>query len=148
MCEAWVIDLGRVGVNTPPVTTGAEIKRARELAGLTQAQLADALNVSSNTVSNWERGHSQPRGREPQLRRLLRMDELESERSAEPRGTLLHEASHVELLAELARRIASSQEPGRELPPVPQVRLSWPRSAAPSARRESDNPDAERNTPS
>ena len=33
---------------------------ARKIAGLTQIDLAKALNVSENTVINWEKGRSEP----------------------------------------------------------------------------------------
>ena len=39
----------------PPVTRIAEL---RESKGLTQAQIADALNVSAHTIQNWERGRT------------------------------------------------------------------------------------------
>ncbi len=35
--------------------TGKELKDYREGIGLTQEQLAEALQVASNTVSRWER---------------------------------------------------------------------------------------------
>ena len=38
--------------------TGAVIRRLRELRGLTQAELADKIDVSSKTVSKWETGVS------------------------------------------------------------------------------------------
>lgn len=33
---------------------------ARKIAGLTQIDLANALNVSEGTVINWEKGRSEP----------------------------------------------------------------------------------------
>ena len=33
---------------------------ARKIAGLTQVDLANALNVSESTVINWEKGRSEP----------------------------------------------------------------------------------------
>lgn len=39
--------------------TGAAIRRLREARALTQAQLAEKLDVSSKTVSKWETGVSQ-----------------------------------------------------------------------------------------
>ena len=37
---------------------GAELKRAREAAGLTQKQISDRLNVTAQTVSAWENGRN------------------------------------------------------------------------------------------
>lgn len=36
------------------------LKELRERRGLTQAQLADRLNVAKTAVSNWETGRSKP----------------------------------------------------------------------------------------
>ena len=40
--------------------TGATIKALREKRGMTQAQLADKLNVSGKAVSKWETGAGYP----------------------------------------------------------------------------------------
>lgn len=40
--------------------TGARIKELRRALKLTQKQLADKVHVSSQVVSNWERGYSTP----------------------------------------------------------------------------------------
>ncbi|MBQ6264217.1 MAG: helix-turn-helix transcriptional regulator, partial [Clostridia bacterium] len=40
--------------------TGAVIKRLREEKGMTQAQLAEKIFVSSKTVSKWETGQGFP----------------------------------------------------------------------------------------
>jgi len=40
------------------------IKKKRKLLGLTQAELARSLNVKPQAVSGWERGLSQPRGKQ------------------------------------------------------------------------------------
>ena len=37
---------------------GEKIRQARREKGMTQEQLAQALFVSRQTVSNWENGHS------------------------------------------------------------------------------------------
>jgi transcriptional regulator with XRE-family HTH domain len=37
--------------------------RIRRLAGITQADLGRALGVTSTTISRWERGEREPRGR-------------------------------------------------------------------------------------
>ena len=39
---------------------GARVKRAREAAGMTQVELARALNVEQSTVSRWERDDPTP----------------------------------------------------------------------------------------
>lgn len=38
------------------MTKGAELMYQRKRASITQAQLAEAVNVSVGTVGNWERG--------------------------------------------------------------------------------------------
>jgi transcriptional regulator with XRE-family HTH domain len=45
-----------------PETTGERIKRLREERRWTQKKLAAKLEVSSKTISNWERGENMPRG--------------------------------------------------------------------------------------
>lgn len=49
-------DLARV----PPSTLGIRLQQAREWRGMLQADIADALDVSRATVSNYERGISNP----------------------------------------------------------------------------------------
>jgi transcriptional regulator with XRE-family HTH domain len=44
----------------PATTLGANIKRARLAAGLTQRQLADRVDVDPMMVSKWERGWHRP----------------------------------------------------------------------------------------
>ena len=52
--------------------TGALISRLRKEHGLTQLQLADALDISYQAVSNWERGQSMPDiSKLPELAELL-----------------------------------------------------------------------------
>lgn len=41
---------------------GAEIRRLRRHAGLSQRELADELNARQQTISEWERGEYAPRG--------------------------------------------------------------------------------------
>lgn len=41
---------------------GDNIKKIRISRGITQAQLADRVNVSEKTVSSWEVGRTEPRG--------------------------------------------------------------------------------------
>lgn len=39
---------------------GEKLKRARQTAGMTQKQLADALGCRVKDVSRWENGHVEP----------------------------------------------------------------------------------------
>lgn len=63
------------------------LKRLRQVAGFTQASLADAMKVSLRNVQNWEQGH-----REPALTALrqlgaalgVSLDELVAEPVKEP----------------------------------------------------------------
>ena len=43
-----------------PLFFGDKIREARKAAGLTQRQLAEAINVSNTSISNWEKGLSRP----------------------------------------------------------------------------------------
>lgn len=113
--------------------TPAEIKRRREAAGFTsQTQLADALGVSRRAVTNWETGKADPRG--THLRALERI--LGDAPAPE---VTLSEATDVELIAEFARRLSrttrSDQAPNRTVTDAATERISWPKSATPSARR-------------
>lgn len=42
------------------MNVGEQIRRGREALGMSQADLADAIWVSRNTVSNWETGATTP----------------------------------------------------------------------------------------
>lgn len=42
-------------------TIGDRLRKARETAGLEQQELADIIGISRNTVSNYEKGRTQPR---------------------------------------------------------------------------------------
>lgn len=44
----------------PSWTLGDRIRKARSEAGMSQADLADALGVNPKTVARWEAGHTQP----------------------------------------------------------------------------------------
>lgn len=49
------------------------IKKARQKAGLTQVQVAEAVKVHQSAVAQWENGLTQPRAdRLPELARLLK----------------------------------------------------------------------------
>jgi transcriptional regulator with XRE-family HTH domain len=44
----------------PAWTFGDRVRKAREQAGLTQAEMAEKLNVSRKTLANYEADHTQP----------------------------------------------------------------------------------------
>lgn len=81
---------------------GAQIREARERAGLTQQELATRLGVTLRTIGNWERGATVPKNRQAAIRAFL------APRDAPEPG--LHSASDAELLAEIARRFARGRE--------------------------------------
>lgn len=43
-----------------PVNLGDRIREARKASGMTQKQLADKIGVSNTSISNWEKGLSNP----------------------------------------------------------------------------------------
>jgi transcriptional regulator with XRE-family HTH domain len=47
-------------IDNPAWTLVDRLKKARQLAGMEQTDIADALGVARNTVSNWENGRSEP----------------------------------------------------------------------------------------
>ncbi|MDK6688290.1 helix-turn-helix transcriptional regulator [Aerococcus urinae] len=47
---------------TGSINQGFLIKKVREQAGLTQDEFADWFGVTQVTISNWESGHSSPKG--------------------------------------------------------------------------------------
>lgn len=48
-------------------TFGDRLSRARDYAGMTQAQLARRLGVKSSTIANWEADRSEPRANRLQM---------------------------------------------------------------------------------
>lgn len=46
---------------TPTWTLGDRLRKARELTGMDQAEFAEAVGISRNTVNNYEKGHTRPR---------------------------------------------------------------------------------------
>lgn len=80
------------------MTTGDEIRTARQRAGLTQQQLATQIGVSQRTIGNWERGETVPQRHAARI-----LDVLGGHiKSAEPSS--LEDYSDAALLAEIARR--------------------------------------------
>lgn len=45
----------------PEWTVGDRLRKARDLAGLSQGEMADKLGVKRTSLSAWERGENQPR---------------------------------------------------------------------------------------
>ena len=70
------------------MNSGRELTRLRKRLGLTQKQVADAVGVTDQTVSNWEAGRFEPRLTISQMQALCRilqcsLDELPSFTEAE-----------------------------------------------------------------
>jgi DNA-binding XRE family transcriptional regulator len=65
------------------MNSSRELMRLRKRLGLTQKQVADAVGVTDQTVSNWEAGRFEPRLTISQMQALCRvlqcsLDELPS----------------------------------------------------------------------
>ena len=58
--------------------TGAEIQALREREGISQAVLAQHLNVGTKLVSDWERGEKKPSGPSLKLLTLVKVKGLAS----------------------------------------------------------------------
>jgi transcriptional regulator with XRE-family HTH domain len=109
--------------------TPAEIRRRRQTKGLSQAGLAQRLNLSRRAITNWETGGAEPRG--------SNLRALERELGDAPTPAIaLTDASDIELLGELARRLSTAQ---RAQSPAtadgPPERYKWAAADAPTARR-------------
>jgi len=67
------------------VTLGRAIAHHRRIAGLTQLELADALDVSRHVIANWETGRNDPAvARLPALARAVGCPLAELLRDLEP----------------------------------------------------------------
>jgi transcriptional regulator with XRE-family HTH domain len=108
---------------------GARLRTARRAAGLTQKQLAEALDVESITVSRWERGVTTP-----SLARLRRIAEITqttvSDLVRAPDAVTGQAAELAALRAELAETRELVDRVARTL-----ERLAQPRNAGDSSRR-------------
>lgn len=87
---------------------GARIRSAREALGLSRQQLAERVGASATTVANWERGDTAPRLVTGAIERELGIDLREQDT-----GSPLDDVSTAALLAELGRRFAELEHPGR-----------------------------------
>lgn len=135
-------ELREVTVDTRPMSLGEDIRQARERARMTQTELADALGVNESTVSNWERGRSNPKNRLGAIREVLHMDATGNHDTGDVTpdpGRPLEDATDMELIAEIARRLSQNtqtdQPPHRIVTEAATERISWPMSAGPTARR-------------
>lgn len=61
-------------VDISPAELGRRIRAARERQRWTQRKLADALNVSARSVTNWERGLTVPMNRVGAIEAVLGID--------------------------------------------------------------------------
>ena len=120
------------------------IRRAREAAGMTQAELAERVGRDQKTVRNWEAGRV-PRNAIGAIERALGVNLSDrDDRSTSPR---LDDATDAEVIASLANRLADRDRRIRELTiEVEQMR----NGDAPSANarwaarvRESSDPNPE-----
>lgn len=88
--------------------TGDEIRRGRELLGLTQADLGKRIGVSHRTIGNWERDETSPQRYEARLREMFR--------GQDPAPSVsITDYSDTELLLEVSRRM-SEQRTRRDRP--------------------------------
>lgn len=119
--------------------TGDQIRRARQRAGLSQAQLGARVGVSMRSIGNYERGETIPRNKMPAIEDAL-ADYLPGD--APGRGVDLREISDARLLAEIARRFDRGQERHDDQAPTNQAVVSTAdESDELSARRERESID-------
>lgn len=105
--------------------TPDEIRRRRNERGLSQEELADALQVSRKAVTNWENGAAEPRGKNARA-----LDRVLGDSPTAPEVSL-RDASLMDLLAEIARRFAEAERtPTEQVGPA--ERLKFKRADFPS----------------
>lgn len=85
---------------------GSDIREARNRAGMSQEELAQAVGVTLRTIGNWERSATAPREKLPILRSILG-DHLDDASVQSPR---LRSASDLELIDEVKRRLARTEQ--------------------------------------
>ena len=66
--------------DTPCIMTGEELRRIRARLGLTQAELADRLGTTRNTVARWERDEVRMRETAARLIQMIARAEKGSRR--------------------------------------------------------------------
>ncbi|MFJ3800019.1 telomere-associated protein Tap [Streptomyces sp. NPDC090088] len=115
--------LGQVAVDSLP--NPAERKRLREAAGLSQDQVANALNVRRETVTGWEAGRSEPRP--PKRAAYARLLEGLADRFPAPPPP---ESQAPRLAAPAPEAVTPSASPSRTVP-SPQHAAMAPTSTSP-----------------
>ena len=89
--------------------TGDEIRLRRQMASMTQADLARIVGVSVRSIGNYERGETVPRNKLPLIEEAL-AHPMASDLHEQPSSPALGQATDAQLLAEIARRFARGQE--------------------------------------
>ena len=97
----------------PPMDWQQALKDYRRRHGLTQAALAESLNVDPTTVSGWERGRDQPAlGIQRRLRALVMQPTSDVERTL---MALIDASATIVVLYDAKYRIVYSSQRHREL---------------------------------
>jgi transcriptional regulator with XRE-family HTH domain len=105
--------------------TPDEIRQRRNERGLSQEDLAEALQVSRRAITNWETGAAEPRGKS-----IRGLDRVLGDATAPE--VSLRDASLMQLLAEIATRFAEAERaPGERVGPA--ERLKFKRADAPAS---------------
>ena len=115
------------------MTSGEQIKRARERAGMDQVELARLVGVSRQTISSWETGAATPKNKLGRLVEVLGLGEEVSR--AGPGRRDLDSLSDAELAIRLLALVEELDEVTRAI-----ARRTNPRGIPRSPRRASESP--------
>ncbi|MFG2779104.1 sigma factor-like helix-turn-helix DNA-binding protein [Streptomyces prunicolor] len=115
-----------------PLPPPKERRRLREAGSLTQAQVAERVGVSRETVRSWETGRTNPRGRKREAYAKLltslgedtRTEEQLPAEEAGEAGEVTEATEAVEDTAEIAGLAATVTEPQPTPPPPPAAPLT------------------------
>ncbi|WP_405519953.1 helix-turn-helix transcriptional regulator [Streptomyces tsukubensis] len=131
-------------------------RRLREARSLTQAQLAERLGVTRETIRSWESGRTEPRGRRREAYTRLLTAPITPTTAGRPSPRAV---PHTRTRApprrngtgpgatDSSRRPQNVTEPGPAAP-APEPGRTRPLPAAPSSSREGAHPDEEGGGPS
>lgn len=104
---------------------GADLRTARHAAGLSQAQLAEAVGTSRTQVGRWEAAEP-PLVDLREAARLMRVLGLDLVLSTYPAGTPLRDAAHIALLRRFLALLHPSIHRRLEAPiPHPRDQRAW-----------------------